>query len=156
MIITTQFLFIREYCALQGQIFSPKRKCRVSEDTGVKDEGAVMPWGGAGNGAWGPWSVSWQRILSPNDFFFFLASLGLHPWHMEVLRLGVKSELQLPAYTTATDLSCICDLQHSSWQHQILDPLRKVRDGSHILMDTSLVGFQWAIMGIPPNDFDKS
>ena len=28
--------------------------------------------------------------------------LGLHPWHMEVPRLGVKSELQLPAYTTAT------------------------------------------------------
>ena len=24
--------------------------------------------------------------------------LGLHVWHMEVPRLGVKSELQLPAY----------------------------------------------------------
>ena len=30
--------------------------------------------------------------------FFFL---GLRPWHMEVPRLGVKSEQQLPAYTTA-------------------------------------------------------
>ena len=32
---------------------------------------------------------------------------------MEVPGLGVGSELQLPAYTTATatpDLSCICDL----------------------------------------------
>ena len=27
--------------------------------------------------------------------------LGPHPWHMEVPRLEVKSELQLPAYTTA-------------------------------------------------------
>ena len=27
--------------------------------------------------------------------------LGLHWWHMEVLRLGVKLELQLPACTTA-------------------------------------------------------
>ena len=33
--------------------------------------------------------------------FCFLLFLGLHPWHMEVLRLGVKSELQLLAYTTA-------------------------------------------------------
>ena len=32
-------------------------------------------------------------------FFFFL---GLHPWHMEVPRLGIESELQLSAYTTAT------------------------------------------------------
>ena len=31
--------------------------------------------------------------------FFFL---GPHLWHMEVPRLGVKSELQLPAYATAT------------------------------------------------------
>ena len=28
--------------------------------------------------------------------------LGLHLWHMEVPRLGVQLELQLPAYTTAT------------------------------------------------------
>ena len=35
-------------------------------------------------------------------FFFFFCFLGLHPQHMEVARLGVKSELQLPAYTTAT------------------------------------------------------
>ena len=42
---------------------------------------------------------------------------------MEVPRLGVQSELQLPAYATATtmrDSSHICDLHHSSWQHWIL------------------------------------
>ena len=33
-------------------------------------------------------------------FFFFF--LGLHPQHMEVPRLGGKSKLQRPAYTTAT------------------------------------------------------
>ena len=49
--------------------------------------------------------------LHPSCFFF----LWLHLWHMEVPRLGVKSELQLPAYTTATamatpELSHICDL----------------------------------------------
>ena len=36
-------------------------------------------------------------------FFFFLSFfLGQNPWHMEVPRLGVVSELKLPAYTTAT------------------------------------------------------
>ena len=35
-------------------------------------------------------------------FFFFLIFLGLHLWHMEVPRLRVESELELPAYTTAT------------------------------------------------------
>ena len=50
---------------------------------------------------------------------------------MEVPRLGVKSELQLLAYGTATamlDLSCICDLHHNLWQPQILNPLSKARD----------------------------
>ena len=57
-----------------------------------------------------------------------------------VPRLGVESELQPPAYTTATatrDLSHICDLHHSSWQRQFLNPLSKVRDRTRILMDTS-------------------
>ena len=42
---------------------------------------------------------------------------------METPRLGVKSELQLPAYITATatpDLSGICNLHHSSRQGHIL------------------------------------
>ena len=34
--------------------------------------------------------------------FFFFVFLGLHLWHMDIPTLGVKSELQLPAYTTAT------------------------------------------------------
>ena len=49
--------------------------------------------------------------------FLFFSFLGLHVQHREVPSLGVKSELQLPAYTTAIallDLSRICDLHHSS------------------------------------------
>ena len=37
------------------------------------------------------------------------------------------------------DLSLVCNLHHSSQQHQILNPLNKARDQTHILKDTSLV-----------------
>ena len=71
--------------------------------------------------------------------FFFL---GPHMQHMEILRLGVKLELQLPAYTIAMatwDPSCVCDLHHSSQQCQILNPLSEARDGTHVLKDTCWV-----------------
>ena len=65
---------------------------------------------------------------------------------MEVPRLVVESELQLPPYGTATatekrDPSRFCDLYHSLWQRQILNPLSKARDGTRILMDTSWIRF---------------
>ena len=61
---------------------------------------------------------------------------------MEVPRLGIASELQLPAYTTATatgNLSRVRDLHHSSWRCQILNPLSEARDQTCILMDTSWI-----------------
>ena len=68
---------------------------------------------------------------------FFLGPL----WqHMEVPRLEVQLELQLPAYATATatsDLNHVFNLHHSSQQCQILNPLSRASDGTHILMDTS-------------------
>ena len=39
---------------------------------------------------------------TPNAFLFFFCLLGLHLQHMEVPRLEVKLELQLPAFATAT------------------------------------------------------
>ena len=77
---------------------------------------------------------------------------------MEVPRLETESELQLPAYyATATeiqDLSHVCELHHSSWQHQVFNPLIEARDWTFILMDTSRVvtagaGYLWATMGTP-------
>ena len=76
---------------------------------------------------------------------FFCLFLGLHPWHMEIPRLGVESELQLPAYATAMamwDPDHICDLHHSSWQHWILNPLSEARDRTLIFVDTSRVRFR--------------
>ena len=63
--------------------------------------------------------------------FFFFVFLGPNLQHMEVPRLGVKSELQLPVDTRATakpDPSCVCDRHHSSRQRRILNPLSKARD----------------------------
>ena len=51
--------------------------------------------------------------------------------YIVVPRLGVKSELKLPVYTTATatqDPSCIYSLHHSTWQCWILNPLSEARD----------------------------
>ena len=59
---------------------------------------------------------------------------------MEVPRLGVQSEWQMLAYATGTatwDLTCICDLQHSSRQRRILNLPREARDGTRLLMDPS-------------------
>ena len=60
--------------------------------------------------------------------------------HMEVSGLGVESQRQLPAYTTAMaiwDLSHICGLCHSLQQSRILHLLSKARDGTCILMDAT-------------------
>ena len=85
-------------------------------------------------------------------FSFIFCFLRLFLQYMEVPRLGVKLELQLLAYTTTTamqDLSCICELHHSSGQHQIPDPLSKARDQTCILMDTSWIHFCCATMETP-------
>ena len=73
--------------------------------------------------------------------FLFVCFLELHPQHMEVPRLGVKSQ--------ARYLSCICNLHHSSQQHQNFNPLSEARDQTCILMGTSQICFCWATTGTP-------
>ena len=71
---------------------------------------------------------------------------------MEIPRLGVEWELKLLAYVRATamqDPSHICKLHHSSQQCRVLNPLMEARDGTHILMGTSRIHFQWATRGTP-------
>ena len=85
-----------------------------------------------------------MKIKRQPQFFFSFAFLGLDLRHMEVPRLGVKSELQLPAYTTATatpDPSPVCDLPHSSGQRRILNSLSEARDQTRVLTDTNQVRY---------------
>ena len=74
------------------------------------------------------------------SFFFFFSFFFLGPYsrHMEVPRLGVGSELQLPAYTATTAMPDL-SLYHSSWQRQILNPLSQARDQTSISVDTNQV-----------------
>ena len=74
-------------------------------------------------------------------YLYLFYFLGLHSRHMEHL-----------VYTTATatpDLSCICNLHHSSPQHQIPNPLSQAWAPTCILMDTNQVHYCWATMGTP-------
>ena len=84
--------------------------------------------------------------------FLFFSFLGPHLWHMEVPRLGVESELQLPGSAKAIamcDSSRGCDLYHSSLQHWIPNPQSTARNRTCILMDTTQLHFHSATMGIP-------
>ena len=88
-------------------------------------------------------------------FLFFL--LGLHSSHIEVPRPGLKTEVQLPAYTTAIATqspSCACHLHYSSRQCQIPDALNEARDQTRILIDTSRIHFRCAATGPPELKFD--
>ena len=90
------------------------------------------------------WHIFTLNILNNRQFFFFFVILGPQPQHMEVPRLGVKSELLLPAYTTATAMpgpSRFCNLHHSSQQCQILNPLSEARNRTCILMDAGQICF---------------
>ena len=71
---------------------------------------------------------------------------------MEVPKLGVESELQLLAYTTAKamqDLGRICNLHHSSWQCQIPEPLNGLGiepASSRILVRFVSAAPQWELL----------
>ena len=89
--------------------------------------------------------------------FLSFVVLGLHPWHMKVPRLGVQSELLLPAYTRATatpDLSRVCDPHHRSRQFRTLNPLSEARDQTHNLMVPFGFVSAAARREFPVHDFD--
>ena len=55
--------------------------------------------------------VIFPKVTVSEAFAAVVVFLGLHLWHMEVPRLGVELELQLPADATDTaTLSHVCKL----------------------------------------------
>ena len=78
----------------------------------------------------------WKKIYW--DFFFVF--LGPYLRLMNVPRLWIELELQLPAYAIAMpDLSCVCNLHYSSQQCWILNPLSEARDWTCSLMVPSCI-----------------
>ena len=83
----------------------------------------------------GPGSVSGldRNILGHQRFVLFFRAASLAYVSSQ---LGVKLELQLPAYTTVTTGTYT---MYSPQQHHILNPVSEARDWPHILMDPSQV-----------------
>ena len=73
---------------------------------------------------------------------------------MEVPRLWVETELQPPAYTTASamqiqSVSVTYTTGHGNARCPIHNPLKEARDVMLILMDSSPVHFHCTTMGTP-------
>ena len=66
----------------------------------------------------------------PRFFFFlvFFPFLVPLPWHMAVPKAKSLIGAVATRATAAQDLSSVCNLHHSSRQHQTLNPLSKARD----------------------------
>ena len=91
----------------------------------------LFPWFSKGSGL----KLVANFSFFPPSFLPSFFSLGPHPWHLAVPRLGVELKLQLLANATATaiatqDPSCACDLQHNLRHCQILYPLSEARNGT--------------------------
>ena len=120
--------------------------CPGDEDMGIPTLFFASTW----------WFQFFFLFFNFNYYYYYFCFLGLYPRHMEVPSLGGRSELQLLAYTTATatqDPSLVCDLHHSSWQHQILKPLSEARDWTRNLMAISWICFCCTTLRTPRFQF---
>ena len=95
-----------------------------------------------------------HRVLSKtlSCFFIFIFTFRAAPAAYGSSQARVELELQLPAYTIATatlDLSHICYLHCSLQQCQILNPLSKAKDQTHISWILIRFLTHWATVGTP-------
>ena len=119
-------LYPNEYICIKGDTEQSKKLYTFRESTRMLDRILYL-------------AFNIRKLLIEFFVFSFGWFLRMRLWHMEVPRLGVKLELQLPDPTAVWDPSHICDLYHSLQRHWILNPLNKARDRTLILMDTSHV-----------------
>ena len=74
----------------------------------------------------------------PPHFFLFRTALAAYRRSQHRGLIEAAAASLHPARAT-WDLSHVCDLHHSLWQCQILNPLGKARDRTRILMEPSRV-----------------
>ena len=85
-------------------------------------------------------SISLSLYISFSFFFFLLFRAALVAYGSSQARGHIRAAAASPATATAMgDLNHMCDLCHSSQ----FNPLRDARDGTRILMHTSLVCYCW-------------
>ena len=137
------------YAWLVGEPWSSHLTCDISFSNCLHTSFSLTPWLGES-----PFLGPLARKVNLVFIFYFFVFVGPHPLHTEVPRLGVKSELQVPAYATATampDQSHVCDLHHSSQQCWIFNPLSEARDRTRVLIGPIWVYYLWATMETPRN-----
>ena len=84
----------------------------------------------------------WQVLFWSLGFFvclFFRATLAIYGNFQARGRTAVAAACLHHSHIATWDPSCICDLNHSSLQRWILNPLSEARDRTCILIDTSRV-----------------
>ena len=118
----------------------------------TEDLGQIKPcsWATPQNHVW-----LWIVFCFLGFFLLFRATPTAHRGSRARVPLG---ELQLQATVTATampDPSHICNLLHSSWPHQILNPLSEAREWTCNVMVPSQICFLCATMGTPESYFYK-
>ena len=82
---------------------------------------------------------------------YFIYFLGLHLWHMEVPRLGVQLELQLPANVTAITKIQAMSATYTTAHSNTRALTHWARPGMEPTSSWILVGFitPWATKGMP-------
>ena len=109
--------------------FNPKMKFVKSTHFNQNDEGSTLSFG----------TLMHCSILFylPPSYPFNIFIFAAYGGSQASGQIGAVAA-GLNATATATlDLSLICDLHHSLWQHRILNPQSKAMDQTCILMDAS-------------------
>ena len=82
-------------------------------------------------------------------FFFWLFRATLAAYGSSQARGWIRAAAAYAYATAMPNLSRLCDLHHSSWQCQILNPLSEARDWTCILVDASQIVNRWAMTRTP-------
>ena len=89
-----------------------------------------------------------KHVWTTNFFFFFLSFRATPMAYGGPQARGPVRAVVLHSQSN-TGSSCICNLYHSSWQHQILNTLSQARGWTCVLMNASQIRFCWDMTRTP-------